>query len=176
MDVRLGDDLHERHAGAVQVDIRCAALVHGAPRILLQMNAVNADAAGRAVGKLDVKPAIFALGQLVLGDLVALGKIGVGVVLARKDGSLVNAAIERQARADGRLDGGAVGNGQAAGQPQAHGTGARVGGRTGVIRGAGAEHLGAALHLCVHLHAHHQFVARGDRVCGVAGGLGVGCG
>ena len=85
-DVSFGDDLHQRHPGPVQVHKRVVAGVGILARVLLQMRPVDADTLAAAVGQFDVQPAVAALGQLVLGNLIAFGQVRVVVVLAGKDG------------------------------------------------------------------------------------------
>src|SRR5665213_4174053 len=50
-DVRLGDDLHQRDAGTVEIDIGLprVLVVHALPGVLFQMQARDADLARRAV-------------------------------------------------------------------------------------------------------------------------------
>jgi hypothetical protein len=120
------------------------------------VDAADADALAAAVLQLDLQVAVFAERQLVLADLVALGQVGIGVILARKDRQFVDRAVERQPGLDRRLDRGAVDHRQRAGQRQAGGAGARVGRRALVVRGAAAEHLGAGERLGVNFHAHDK--------------------
>src|SRR5690606_5672210 len=85
-----------------------------------------------------------------LRDLVALGQVGIEVVLARENAGLVHLATERQRRARGQGDGPLVGHRQRARKPEADRADVRV--RRGAeAGGAAAEHLGAGEELDVHL-------------------------
>src|SRR4029079_9579787 len=95
--VRLGHDLDERNAGAVEVDVGPArrvnkAFVQRLGGVFLEVDAGDAplfEAAARRQR------------QLVLRDLVALRQVGIEVVLAREDRRLVDRAAERQRGANG---------------------------------------------------------------------------
>ena len=126
--------------------------------VLFQVSAVDADALDAAVGQLDLYPAVAAQGQLVLGDLIALGQVRVVVVLAREDRGLRDLAVERQPRADGGFDRSAVADRQRAGQAQAGRAGVRIGRRALIVGAAAAEHLRIRQQLCVDFHAHDDVV------------------
>ena len=136
-DVRLRDDLHQRHAGAVHVDeaVRLAGrwvgLVQQAGRVLFQVHAGDADALRLAVD-LDLQPAVHADRQVVLRDLVALHQVGVVVVLAVELGLGGDRAVERQPGHDRQLDGLAVDDRQHAGHAQADRVDVGVGGDSSV--------------------------------------------
>ncbi len=115
----------------------------------------------RAVGQVDLHPAVDGLGQLELGDLVALGQVGIVVVLAGKDGQVGDFAVEGQPGLDGGLHRRPVDHRHGPGQPQADGADPCVGRRPGIVRGARAEHLGAGQQLGVDFHAHYGFVSCG---------------
>jgi hypothetical protein len=101
--VRLGDDLQQRRAGAVEVDAGHAVevFVQRLAGVLFQVGAGDADGLGR-VADLDVEAAALDDGQLELADLVALGQVGVEVVLAGEDVDGVELGADGQAEADGR--------------------------------------------------------------------------
>ena len=87
--VGLGDDLDERHAAAVVVDVGAAigigeALVQRLAGVLFHVDAREADAAALAVDG-DVEAAAERERPLVLRDLVALRQVRIEVVLARED-------------------------------------------------------------------------------------------
>ena len=81
-EVRLGDDFHQRHAAAVIVRPRLVdpVVVDQLAGVLLHMQLVNADHLLLAA-YLDGNLAVPADGEIELGDLVCLGKVGVEVVL-----------------------------------------------------------------------------------------------
>ena len=96
--------------------------------------------------------------DLVLADLVALGQVGVEVVLAREDAPGRDGAAQGQAQLDGAGHGLAVHHGQGAGQGQVHGAGLGVGlGAKGGGRAAENFALGCELGVC--LKADDDFVA-----------------
>ena len=75
--------------------------------VLLQVNPGDADALEAAVD-LNVQVAVLRQGQLVLGDLVALGQIGVKIVLAGEDRLRGDAAVGGQGHLQGVFQGLAV--------------------------------------------------------------------
>src|SRR5690606_30243922 len=95
-NVGCAHDLHERHAGAVEIHARGAALgiVEVLARVLLQVGADDADLL-LALGCVDDEVAVFTERQLVLRDLIALGQVGIEVVLAREDAVLADGAVQR---------------------------------------------------------------------------------
>jgi hypothetical protein len=96
--------------------------------------------------------------DLELADLVALGQIGVEVVLAGKHALLGDVRTEREAQANGMRDRFAVHHRQRARQRQVHRAGLRV--RLGAEgRGRAAEDLALRGELSVRLEADHDFVA-----------------
>ena len=149
--VRLADDLDERDAAAVVVDVG-AAIGIGKPfvqrlaRVLFHVDARQADvfsAAGR-----DVEAAAERQRPLVLRNLVALRQVRIEVVLPREDRCRLDVAAERERRLDRVVHRLAIEHRQRARQPQAHRTHLRV--RRGAERrAAAAEDLRAGRELCV---------------------------
>ena len=154
--VGLGDDLRERRAAAVEVDdARVGAVdapagadVDELGGVLLEMHAVDAD--------LPERPAA-AQRLVVLGDLVALGQVGIEVVLAVEDRARRELGAEREPDHQPEVHGARVGDRQAAGQPQADRAGARVG-RLAEGQLAAAEHLRRGRELDVDLQADDRLV------------------
>ncbi len=109
-----------------------------------------------------ISPSVAAAAErlVVLGDLVALGQVGIEVVLAVEDRARRELGAEREADHQPEVHGARVGDGQAAGQPQADGAGARVG---GLAEGelAAAEHLRRGRELDVDLQADDRLVLDG---------------
>ena len=99
-----------------------------------------------------VKPAVFGDGLVELGDLVALGVVGVEVVLAGEDAGLADLAADGSGGEDGELDGLAVEDGEGAGEAEAGGAGVGVG-LAAVFVDASAEGLGLGEELDVDLEA-----------------------
>ena len=111
--VGLGHDLRQRRAAAVEVDdarVRAVdptarADVDQLRRVLLQVHAVDAHVS---------QPASPAQRFVVLGDLVALGQVGIEVVLAMEDRPRGELRAERQADHQAEVHGALVGHRQAA--------------------------------------------------------------
>ena len=158
--MRLRDDLHQRHAGPVIVDeTRTVIDMEQLTGILLQMHTSDTYATLDAVYP-DRKPSIHADRRIaVLRDLVALRKVGVGVVLAMEDRAFGYLAVERQSRADDEIDGGTIGHREHARRRRADGTGARVGIAAELI-GAAAEHLGSRQQLRMDFNSDYRLVYR----------------
>ena len=157
LHVRLGDDLHQGSAAAVEVDARGGGVVVDLRRVLLEVDVVYADQLLGAVGARDLHPAADAEGTAVLGDLVVLGHVGVEVVLAVKGGVRVHAAAEHQARHNRELHRLAVHDRERTRVAEADGAdvGVRLAAR---LQQAGAEHLGLGPELDVRLEADGAFV------------------
>ena len=102
--VRFADDLQERHAGAVKVHIadRRLLVMNKLARILFHVDSGQADASGGAV-QVNLHPAVFGQRQLILGNLIALGKIRIKIILAGKPAVRGNLAIGGQPHFDGKL-------------------------------------------------------------------------
>ena len=97
----------------------------------------------------DVDPAVLGDGLVELRDLVALGQVGIEVVLAREDGALADLAVEGERGQRGELDGLGVEHGQRAGQAEADRADIGIG-RGAEVVGAAAEGLGRGEQLDVH--------------------------
>lgn len=158
-DVGLGDDLHERGPGAIEVDGRrvAEAIVHRLAGVLLHVHPMHANVARRSIG---VMPhgdaAVRGERPIELRDLVALGQVGVEVVLAGEHRLVVHRASQRERGAGGEGDGARVEHGQCARQAEAQRAGVRV--RRFTERGrAAAEDLAAGLELAVDLEADDEF-------------------
>ena len=102
--VRLGHDLQQRRAGAVEIDPGqlAEALVHRLAGVLLEVGARDPDPPflTRTV-QLDVHVSPAHYGELVLADLVALGKIRIEVVLAGEYRTRCNRGIDGQSELRG---------------------------------------------------------------------------
>ena len=89
----------------------------------------------------DFDEAEFGERLVVLRDLVSLGEVGVEIVLAGKDRSLIDAAVQGHGCERGELDSSFVEHGERAGHSEADGADIRI--RWGAeFRGARAEDLG----------------------------------
>ena len=160
VDVRLADDLHEWHPCAVEVQQAVAIHMEELGRVLFQMHSLDADAPGLPAD-LDLQPAVVAQRQVVLGDLVAFGEVGVGIVLAIPLGEFGDLAVEGQGGHDGVFDRLAVDDRQHPWHAQADGADVGVGRRGGVVGAAAAEHLGVGQQLNMDFNADDGFVLHG---------------
>ena len=132
--LRVPDDLDERHARAVEVDVRSVLGVDVLARVFLEVDAGEPDLADRSVGLRHGHRAADADGQFELRHLKALGQVGIEVVLAHR------AAIERRKRA---------------GKTEAHRAHLGIG-RCSEGRRAAAEDLAPGEELGVDLEADHR--------------------
>ena len=160
-------DLHQRHAGAVEVHERALRLVDGAlveqlAGVFLEVDAGDA-AAARLAPHIEIEMAAPAERQIVLRDLVALRQVGIEIVLAIELGKLRDFAVQRQRGADGRLDRPPVDHRQRARQPEADRAGVRVRWSRQVVGGTAAEHLALRQHLGMDLQPDDDLVFGGDR-------------
>src|SRR5262249_37862232 len=140
---------------AVQVRI-FKAVVDALSGVVLYMDARHADALGLAVD-LDLDPAVFGQGLIVLRNLVALRQIRVEVILTGEDGTRVHVAIQRQSRLNGEFHGLAAKHRQRARQSQANRADMSVR-RRAETRGTPAKDLGARGKLDVHLQPDDRLV------------------
>src|SRR5271165_3225643 len=105
---------------------------------------------------------------VVLRNLVALRQIRIKIILARKDRSLIDAAIQSQSGQSSELDRLPIQNRQSPRHPQAHRTNIGIR-RSPKARGAGTENLRSRQKLNVHLEAYDRLVGYGNSdgsVCG----------
>ncbi len=175
VDVGVGDDLHQRGAGAVEVDGGEFVVVGGFGDVFFEVDAGEFDDfAGVGDVFLDVlgvgeviegDAAADAEGEIKLGDLVVLRHVGVEVVFAVPLDDGWGGAAEHEAGEDGFFDGALVEDGKRAGEAEAGGAGVGVG-LGAVLDGAGAEHFALGLELGVN------FEADGDDVLGHGAGSG----
>ncbi len=87
-EVGLADDLQQRHAGAVEIDqarVATAASWMCLPASSSMWMRVMPTRFGAPSSSI-VDVAVRRRRQLVLADLIALGQVGIEVVLAREDG------------------------------------------------------------------------------------------
>ncbi len=96
--MRLGDDLHQGDARTVQVHIGGirALVVQALARILLQMEPFNADAHRAAVLEVDKDLALAHNRILELANLIALGQVGIEVVLAVEQRAQIDLGLQAQ--------------------------------------------------------------------------------
>ena len=131
------------------------------PRVFLEVDAGDA-ATARLAFDVEFEVTVATEGQVILRDLVALGQVGIEVILAVELGEFRNLAVQGERGPDRALDRAPVDHGERTRQAEAHGAGVRVWGGRQVIRRARAEHLALRQHLGVDLEADHDFVACRD--------------
>ena len=150
-DVRLGNDLDQRHAASVHVQRRAGFLiVQELARVLLDVDAGDAHALFPRAG-LDDERSPLAQGAVELADLIGFGQVGIKVILAVEAAAVVHMAAQRHAGHGRIAQHLGVEHRQRPRQSHAHGTHMRVGLRAeGVF--AGAEHLA----FCAQLHMRFQ--------------------
>ena len=163
-DVGLAHALDQGHARAVEVDQRGVGIVdaargarvHGLAGVLFHVDARDADAAGGAVGQIDVEVTAHADRQVVLADLVVLRHVRIEVVLAVEQRVRGDLAADSQADQDDAADRLAVGHRQRTGMAQADRAHVRVG-RRAELGSAAAEHLRLGIELDVALEPDDSF-------------------
>ena len=158
-DVGLGHDLEQRRARAVEVDAALAdeVFVQRLAGVFLEVGAHQAHGL-LLVAEVEADLAALHDGDFELADLVALGQVGIEIILAREDAARSDGGSQRQPELDRALDGAHVHHGQGAGQREVDRAGLRVGlGAEG--RGRAAEDLGLRGQLGVRLEADHDFIA-----------------
>ena len=96
-----------------------------------------------------------------MGDLVALGKVGIEIVFAGEARTLVHGAIQGDRGAHGHFDRAFVQDGKRAGETEAHRTDVRVW-RIAETRRAAAEDFGFGEKLYVDFEADDRLVFRQD--------------
>ena len=153
-EIRLGDDLHEGGAGAVEIDERGGGEVGGFCDVFLKVDAVEADEFVRGldafagIGGVAIveegHAAAETEGEVHLCGLVVFWHVRVEVVLPIPAGEFRRAAAEGEAGEKGFLDREFVEHGQGTGVAEADGTSVGV---WVVAEGgaAGAEHLGVGV-------------------------------
>ncbi len=163
--VGLADDFQERRAGPVQVDLAVGQarllVVQAFAGVLFEVCPDDADPLGldSALGIADLQPALGAEWQIVLADLIALGQVGIVVVLAVPLGERGNLAVQGHGRPQAQLEGLAVHHRQRAGHADADRAGLRIG-RRAKLRAAAAEQLCLRRQLHVDFQPNHDGIRR----------------
>ena len=146
-------------------------VVHQLARVLLDVDALDADGLGRAFGVLvvehDLDRALAHQRVVELADLVALRQIGVEVVLAVEPAPLVDLRVDRHAGAHRLTDALAVRHRQHARHRRIDQRHLRIRLRA-ECRGRAGEQLGVRRDLCVDFEADHDLPVTGcalDAVC-----------
>ena len=137
------------------------SVVQALARVLFHVQARDADAL-RPARAFDLDVAELGDRLVVLRNLVALGQVGIEVVLAREDRRLVDAAVQRHRRQHGELHRLPVQHRQRAGQAEAHRADVGVR-RIAEVRGAAAEDLRLGQQLDVDFEPDDRLVLRTRR-------------
>ena len=126
-------------------------------RVLFHVQARNADALRPAVRRRHLNPAMLSQRLVELRNLVALGQVGIEVVLPRENRPLAHLAVDRQRSQRGKLHRLGIQHRQRAGQPQAHRANVGVG-RGAKLVGTAAKRLAGGQQLHVHFKADYRLV------------------
>ena len=109
--IRLGDNLHQRHTRTVQINVsfRGRKVMYGFPRILLQMEALNANTNRLAyitvcINRQNINLALTDDGMFKLANLIALRQINIEIIFTVKAREQINLRVQPKARANGLLD------------------------------------------------------------------------
>ncbi len=161
-DIGLGDNLDQRGAAAIEVDRGRAGRVRHTVMealacVLFHVQAGDADAARPALGCGDIDPSMLGERLVELRDLVALGQVGIEIVLASKDRALADFGVDGLRRKGSKLDRARVEHRQRARQPQADGANQRVWRGTELVCAA-TKGLGAREQLDVDFKPDHRLV------------------
>ncbi len=166
MHIRLGYNLQQGHARAIEVDQGIGRFIGRWCRhmitlggVLLQMRPPYPDPDPFPSFTLHIHPTRGGQRMLILRDLIALGEIWVEVVLAREDRQWVDLAVQRQPYHHPHLHSPPVHHRHRARQAGTHRTDRCIGlSHRGVHHRTAAEHLRRGLQLRMDLHANHSFV------------------
>ena len=97
--IRLGNQLNQRHASAVQVNAGTVGkrIMHRLACVLFQLATVNAHLA-RPCRRFHDNFATTNNGIIQLANLITLGQVGVKIILAHEEGVRINLCANRQAK------------------------------------------------------------------------------
>ena len=159
--VRLGNDLDERHAAPVEIKVGLSIriwepFVERLPSVLFQMHPNDAYPTLDAVDAI-VEAALSRQRLLILGYLIPLRQVWIEVVLAREDRGALDRAAEGKRSSDRILDRALVEYWERPRQAQTNGADMRVGGGA-ECRAAPAKELGLSEKLRVDFEADDGFV------------------
>ena len=161
-DVGARDNLHQRRARPVQIDVgfRRRQVVDQLARVLLQVQALDADVEEAAVLGLHLDHALAHDGVIQLADLIAGRQVGIEVVLAVELALQIDLRLQAQTRLHRLLDAVLVQGRQHAGEASVDQRHLLV--RTRAKTDSGArEQLGLRRHLGVDFQPHDDFPVAG---------------
>ena len=126
--------------------------MHQLTGVLFEVNPADTDAL-RSAGRLDFEPSVGAdrVGIAVLRDLIALGQVGIEVILPVEDGLPCDRAVQCQGRAQDELHRDPIRDRERSGEAQANRANSGVWLASEGDR-ASAEHLAFGQELGVDLH------------------------
>ena len=104
-EVGFAHDLQEGNAGAVEVDVaeRLGLVVKELSRVLLQVDAGDSHQFLFSIGSRDLHRAVDSERQLILGDLVSFGQVGIEVIFAGKEAEGGDLTVGGQCHSHGEL-------------------------------------------------------------------------
>ena len=157
-EIGFGDDFHQTNAGAVQIDqgLPGIPVVHGLARVLFQVQTFDPHFPDAPVLHIQDDGPLADDGALELTDLIALGQIGVEIVLAFRNGGRVDPGLQAQSGTNRLFDAILVHHGKHSRHGGVHEGDLRVRFRPEVGRRAGKE-LGLGNNLAVDLQPDHHF-------------------
>src|SRR5690606_10166220 len=160
--VRLGDNLHQRHAGTVEIDegLVRVLVMQALAGVLLKMQAGDADLARLAVLEIDGDHALADDRLQILADLIALRQIGIEIILAIEHRIFVDLGFEAKAGPHRLLHRVSVDNRQHARHRRVD-EGDLAVGRRAIGRGGTGEELRCGGHLRVDFKTDHNFPVAG---------------
>ncbi len=156
-----GDHLDQRDAAAVEIDQSAVVLVLGLAGVLFEVQLRDGDPADVGLpASLHRHVQVTAARQrhIVLGDLVALGQVGVEIVLAVEERDRLDIGVHGSRQQDAFLDHGFVQHRQHARHTAAYRTDVGVWLVIPRIRLAGAEDLGGGVELDMGFESDDGFV------------------
>ena len=99
-EIRLGNNLDQRHAAPVVIDQGSLSfLMDQLPGILLNMDSGDSDALASFSG-FNVQISVLTQGEVILGNLIRLGKVGIKIVFSVLLGIGSDTAVNGQPRFD----------------------------------------------------------------------------
>src|SRR5690606_25594445 len=160
--VRLGDDLHESDARAVQIDVALGRMlvVQALARVLLHVQARDADLLDRAVRQIDQELPLSHDRPRILRDLVSLRQVRIEIILPVEHRNVVDLRFQAEPRPHRLLDAIAVDDRQHAGHRRIDEADLAVRLRAESSRGS-REQLRVRDDLGVHLEPDHHLPLTG---------------
>src|SRR5205085_4432130 len=134
------------------------AFVQALASVFLKMYArdTNSFLSGR---RRNLNVSVFRQWLVILRNLIALWKVRIKIIFARKDGGLANLAIQRHRSQSGKFDRLAIQDGQCCRKPEAYRANVWIG-RIAEVGGARAEDLRRRQQLDVDMEPDQRLICR----------------